>query len=114
MPVTSNDPKPSNKKSKKNNDIPTKQIDPLKRSKSPPIAKETINWLRCKSNTCRYDSFLTVFTLGLYSKFSQFSLSQIDKRYSFKIIMKNSVRVLILYLRILRFQKKDQIANDLW
>ena len=41
---------------------------------------EGLEWLRWNRNSCRYDSFLSVFLLGLFSKYHDFSEEQCDNR----------------------------------
>jgi len=41
---------------------------------------KSFNWIKWKNFSCRYDSFLTIFTLTLYPKFKEFEKSKADKR----------------------------------
>ena len=56
-------------------------------SKLTPIPSENkatnkyMAWLQWEENSCRYDSFLTVFSLGLYGKFHEFDKTRADKRH---------------------------------
>ena len=41
------------------------------------------DWIKCYNNSCRYDSFLTVFTLCLYTKDATFDQTKADGRHRF-------------------------------
>jgi len=41
------------------------------------------DWFCWNENSCRYDSFITVFTLGLYKKYNNFNIPNIDRRNKF-------------------------------
>ena len=41
-------------------------------------------WLEWNLNSCRYDSFITIFALGLYKKFKSFDIGHSDGRHKFK------------------------------
>ena len=60
------------KKTKSNNN--NNKLNPTKK----------VDWIKLLSSInypCRYDVFLTVFTLGLYKKFDDFSLSNVEKNH---------------------------------
>jgi len=44
---------------------------------------DALDWIQWNKNSCRYDSFISVFSLGLFNKFKEFNLLKSSKQHKY-------------------------------
>ena len=75
---------------------------------------EKLPWLKWEENSCRYDSFLTVFSLGLYKNFDEFDQSRADKRHKHKKIYSTLCDVAQQLEKADSFTKRRPVIDNFW